>query len=128
MDIIASAGLCLTVCIIAQLLKENGEIRIALVLLSVSLLFIRLTGSITQIRQLISDLIDKTGLEEIYIKVIFKELGICYITQITSDCCRDSGQSALATQAQIAGKLSMLAIAVPLFKAVIEMIETLIVR
>lgn len=128
MGILTSAGLCIMVCIIAQLLKDNGEIRIALVLLCVSILFIRLTGSITEIRQLVSELMDKTGLSEVYLRVLFKGLGICYITQITADCCRDSGQSALASQAEIAGKLSMIVIALPLFKAVLEIIEVLIVR
>lgn len=128
MGIFTSAGLCITVCIIAQLLKDNGEIRIALVLLCVSILFIGLSGSIVEIKQLVSELMEKTGLSEVYLRVLFKGLGICYITQITADCCRDSGQSALASQAEIAGKLSMIVIALPLFKAVLEIIEVLIVR
>lgn len=126
MDILSSAGLCLTVCIISQLLKGNGEIRTALVLLCVSILFIRLTGNIAQIRELISDLIEKTDLDESYLRIMFKGLGICYITQIASDCCRDSENSTLATQVEIAGKIAMLVLSLPLFKAVLGMIEALV--
>lgn len=128
MEILSSAGLCLTVCVISQLLKENGEIRTALVLLCVSILFIRLTGSISQIKELIEDITEKTDLDENYLKILFKGLGICYITQIASDCCKDSGNTALATQSEIAGKTAVLVLALPLFKAVLGIIEDLVIR
>ncbi|SDB15221.1 stage III sporulation protein AD [Ruminococcaceae bacterium FB2012] len=126
MDIISAAALCITVSIMAQVLKDNGEIRTALVIICVTVIFIRAAADISSIGALVSELLEKTGLDEIYFKVLFKGLGVCYISGISADCCRDSGQSALASVIEITGRISMIVIAIPLFKAVIELVENLL--
>ena len=126
MDIITTAALCITVCIMAHVLKEHGEIRTALVIICITVIFIKAASEITDVSDMISGLMDKTGLDEIYLKVLFKGLGICYISEISSNCCRDSGQSALASVIDIVGKLSMTVIALPLFKAVAEIVDALL--
>ena len=126
MDIISAAALCITVSIMAQVLKENGEIRTALVIICVTVIFVRTAADLTDIGETVSGLLDRTGLDEIYLKVIFKGLGICYISEISSSCCRDSGQTALASVIEIIAKLSMTLTALPLFKAVTELVETLL--
>lgn len=127
MDILSVCALCICVCIVSQLLNGNVELKIAVVLLCVSVVFIKITGSILQLKDLISGLLDKAGLDGMYLNVIFKGLGICYISQISADCCRDSGQSSLAAQIELAGKLAMIVVAIPLFSSVIELIETILV-
>ena len=127
MSIFSAAVLCFTVCAVSSLLRNNGELRLALTVVTVAILFAAAAENLLSIKQLISDLLDKTGLDELYLRVIFKGLGICYISQLSADCCRDSGQSALASQIEIAGKLSMITVALPLFKAVIELIEDLLI-
>lgn len=127
MSIFSAAVLCFTVCAVSSLLRDNGELRLALTVVTVAILFAAAAENLLSIKQLISDLLDKTGLDELYLRVIFKGLGICYISQLSADCCRDSGQSALASQIEIAGKLSMITVALPLFKAVIELIEDLLI-
>ena len=126
MDIISAAALCITVCAVSHLLRGNGEIRLALALVCITVLLVRLAADLTSIRELISELLERTGLEETYLKVIFKGLGICYISVISSDLCRDSGQTALAAQIEIFGRLAMLITALPLFRAVIEIVEALL--
>ena len=126
MSIISAAALCVTVSIMAQVLKENGEVRTALVIVCVTVIFIRAAEDISSIGALVTELLEKTGLDEVYLKVLFKGLGVCYISGISADCCRDSGQSALASVIEMIGRLSMLVIAIPLFRAVIELIQNMV--
>ncbi|MBR6874084.1 MAG: hypothetical protein IKN17_11330 [Ruminococcus sp.] len=123
MDIITTAALCITVCIITQVLRDSGEMKLALIILCVTVVFMSLTSQLLGVRELVGELLDKTGLDEAYLRMIFKGLGICYITVISADICRDSGQSALAAQIEIAGKLAMTVTALPLFRAVTEIVE-----
>ena len=46
-----------------------------------------------------------------YLTILFKSLGICYIVQLASDYCKDCGENALASQVTLAGKLARFGIA-----------------
>ena len=61
-----------------------------------------------------------------YLAILFKGLGISYLTQLASDICRDSGESSLAVQTETAGKTALLIIALPLFEKVSELAVGLI--
>ena len=50
-----------------------------------------------------------------YIKILLKIMGIAFITEIASDIAKDCGFTALANQSQILGKLSILAVSIPIF-------------
>ncbi|MBR6102763.1 MAG: hypothetical protein IKP95_10060 [Ruminococcus sp.] len=127
MSVFSAAVLCLAVCAVSSLLRDNGDIRLALIVTTAAVLFSGAAEQLAGIRDLIKELLDKSGLDELYLKVIFKGLGICFISQISADCCRDSGQSALASQIELVGKLSMIAVSLPLFRAVIEITEALLI-
>ena len=71
-------------------------------------------------------LLENSGLPGEYIEVLFKGLGICLVTQLASDTCRDAGEGALASKAELAGRLSLLAVGLPLFEKVVSMAVSLI--
>ena len=67
-----------------------------------------------------------SGLPAEYLQVVFKAVGICLITQLAADTCRDAGEQALAAKAELAGKCFLLLLALPLFRQLLELISTLI--
>lgn len=69
-----------------------------------------------------------TGVDGEYISIVFKTLGICILTQIASDLCRDCGESALATKTELAGKIAILAVAMPMITAIAQVSVELINR
>ena len=71
-------------------------------------------------------ILDGTGVEGGYIEILFKTLGICVLTQISSDICRDANESALATKAEIAGKIAVLAVAMPMITSIAQISVELI--
>ena len=73
-------------------------------------------------------MLDGTGVDSEYISIVFKTLGICILTQIASDLCRDCGESALATKTELAGKISILAVAMPMITAIAQVSVELINR
>ena len=71
-------------------------------------------------------LYSKTGGDSEYLTILMKCLGICYLTQLASDICHDSGEGTLAVQAETAGKAAMLAAALPLFEQAALLAQSLI--
>jgi len=57
------------------------------------------------------------GLEGYYFTLVLKCIGIAYLAEFTAELCRDAAQGALALKVQLAGKLSVLLLALPLLAA-----------
>ena len=66
------------------------------------------------------------GLPAEYLRVIFRAVGICLLTQLAADTCRDAGEQSLAAKAELAGKCFMLLLALPLFERLLSLVTGLI--
>lgn len=62
----------------------------------------------------------------LYVSVLIKVLGITLITQVLSDMCRDSGDSAAATKLEFAGKVIITAVSLPVIKGFVTYIAGLV--
>lgn len=120
-------GLCLTASIICKSLEKNsGEIKIILAIFVVCIVLFKISNELSQVISVIENLFDQSDMDSDYLKIIFKGLGICYITQLGCDCCKECGESVIASQLELAGKIAMVIISLPLFKALIAIIEGLL--
>lgn len=62
------------------------------------------------------------GLDNEYITIILKIIGISYVAEFTSDVCKDCGYGAMSNQIQTVGKLTVLGISMPIVLALLETI------
>ncbi|MDO4944112.1 MAG: SpoIIIAC/SpoIIIAD family protein [Ruminococcus sp.] len=128
MDIIMISGFCIISAVVCKILESTGrEIKTVIILAAACVLLITTADALTDISAQIKNLFDQAELDEQYVKILFKGLGICYITKLTCDFCRDCGENALAGQAELAGKIALLVISLPLFSALIEIVKTLLI-
>lgn len=58
-----------------------------------------------------------------YIQTLMKIIGITYIAEFASDLCKDAGYQTIAGQIQIFGKLSVLAVSIPVLTALLDTIQ-----
>lgn len=58
------------------------------------------------------------GISVYHVKILLKATVICVVAQIASDLCRDMGAATLAGAAELAGKISAVAVALPMIKEV----------
>lgn len=82
-------------------------------------------SQLDRILELIGTLVDYTGLEAVYYKILLKIMGLAWISQLASDICKEAGCSAISRQIDIYGKLLILSVSLPIVTALIETIETL---
>lgn len=76
--------------------------------------------------QEIQSLFEITGAQTQSVQILFKSLGICFVVQIACDACRDMGESAIATKVELAGKIAVLVISLPLFQRILSVVASLI--
>ena len=61
-----------------------------------------------------------------YLKSLMKILGITYLADFSSNICKDAGYHAVAGQIEIFGKLSILALSIPILAAILETIQNFV--
>ncbi len=91
-----------------------------------SLIFLFLIDEIASIIGLISELAESANIHMVYLQTILKIIGIAYIAEFGSQIAKDAGQGAIASKIELAGKIFILVLAIPIIKAVIEMILALL--
>lgn len=62
----------------------------------------------------------------VYVETILKIIGIAYIAEFAAQITKDAGQGAIASKIEMAGKILILAMAVPILTVLIETIIQLI--
>lgn len=90
----------------------------------VVLLFL-LSDELESVLGLFDGLAGASGLGRETFAVLLRALGTALVVQFTADLSRDAGESAAATQIELAGKVIMAASAVPLVESVIGLISEL---
>ena len=58
-----------------------------------------------------------------YVSVVVKVVGIAYISEFSSDLCRDAGYSGIASQIEMFGKLSILVMSLPVLTALLDTVR-----
>ena len=61
-----------------------------------------------------------------YFPVIIKVLAIAYITEFTASLCEDAGQKSIGTKVELAGKISVFFVAIPVFTSLLNLLGRLI--
>ena len=122
--ILAILLIAAVLCIVLR--QKNGEYAMLVSIttgIRTDLLILRhLSSSI----EIIKSYIESYGIETEYFKVALKALGIGYVTSFIADTCRDSGQTSLASKAELAGKTAIFVLSLPLLISVLNIAVGLI--
>lgn len=62
-------------------------------------------------------------LNRMYLEVLLKMIGITYIAEFSSGICKDAGYGSLGSQIEIFGKLSVLAVSMPILLALLDTVQ-----
>lgn len=66
---------------------------------------------------------DFIKINEIYLTTLLKMAGLTYIAEFASGICKDAGYGAIGTQIEIFGKLSILALSMPILLALMDTLQ-----
>lgn len=116
-------GLCivgvLTAVMALLLRRQSPQTALLLSIGAGSLIILSVLKNILLTTDSINSLLTAAGVSSDYIMILFKVLGICFLTEFTCDTVTEAGMLSLATNISFAGKVAVLAAALPLFRDVI---------
>ena len=123
MELLKLAALC-AVCILPVVLlrKQTPEQALLLTIAILAVAAARCVSLALPLMEELRALFDRAGIEPIYLSILLRTLAAALVTRLCADLCKDGGSQALASAVETAGAVAALAIAMPLLKAVVELL------
>ncbi|MGI5895724.1 MAG: SpoIIIAC/SpoIIIAD family protein [Oscillospiraceae bacterium] len=126
-SIFSIIGLAIISAMLCLLLKQyRPEFALSATLICGIVIFLTVIAEMTPLFDMIRTTLDKIQGGNEYTMVIIKALGICYITQLASDTCQDAGERAMAGKIELAGRVAVLLLSLPMFSSILQIALELI--
>lgn len=128
MEIFQLVGLGLTATFIIVVVRQaqSKEIALLISLVAGALMFLLLVDRIAAVVQVLSDLSDRAGINRFYLTTVLKIIGIAYVGEFGAQVCRDAGENAIASKVELATKVLIMVLAIPIIVAILESIVKLL--
>lgn len=105
--------------------KESPQLALLLTAVTGILIFFMVCGYLEGLLRILRETAERAGVSSGYFAVVLKVIGIAYLTQFGAQLCADAGETAIGSKIELAGKILMMAAAVPVLTALLEMIMSL---
>ena len=123
MDILFFLGFTLVSLVFITILRrEYEEYAILLTIIVGTLIVLRLIGRLTELISAFTYLAKKAQINADYLALIFRVMGVAYVAGFGGQICRDANENTLALKLEMAGKIIILFMAVPVMVAILEMV------
>lgn len=116
--------LAVILCAVVRQLKPESAVFVSIAAGLAILIFAAKTLAPSVIA--VSELADTAGISGEFAEVLLKALAISYITSLSANVARDAGESALGAKLELAGRVSIAAISLPVFTTLAGLIVNLI--
>ncbi|MDO4295675.1 MAG: SpoIIIAC/SpoIIIAD family protein [bacterium] len=124
MSIVLIAVIGVTAVLLAVPLKSlKSEYGLYLGITAALFIFLYGLGKLSGILEAIRQMEESIPISHSYLHSLLKMAGITYVAEFASGICRDAGYSAIGMQIEIFGKLSILAVSMPILLALLETLK-----
>ena len=126
-DILKIAAIAIIAAICAVVVKKNvQELGLVLALMAGVLILSYALGAVQSVKDVLDTLADTAGLSPAILSPVIKTVGIAIITHVSAEVCRDAKESGIASFLETAGAACALFVALPLVRAVLDMVVGLL--
>ncbi len=103
-----------------QIKPEFGMLLIMTACLLIGVLALWKIRDVISFIRILDDYLGENG---IYLKLLLKMIGITYVAEFGANLCRDAGYHAVAQQIEFYGKLTILAVSMPILMSLFELLS-----
>lgn len=101
----------------------HPEFSVLISLMACTIVMFYIVTKLAQVFELFRCFQSLIPLKKEYLQVLIKMIGITYVTEFAVNICKDGGYQAIASQIEIFGKISVLAVSIPVFQALLVLIQ-----
>lgn len=123
MDIIKIAALGLAATLLGIMLKgQKKEYELFISMGACLCIFYFIVTKLEIVLSVLNQMQDYVKIDAGYVGILLKMIGITYVSEFSANLCKDAGYQAVAGQIEMFGKLSILAISMPVLLVLLETI------
>ena len=128
MELLIKAGAAAFVAaVIALLIRgKNPELAYALAVVCAVLISISAASVLSDIKELVSELILASGLSASVYAPVVKCVAIAFLTRLICDTCRDAGQSGVSSAVEYLGSAAAVFTVLPLLRSMLSSLGELV--
>ena len=123
MEIIKIIGVGLIALIIIIIVKQyRPEFTMYVSVAAGIIILLLVMDKLSSIIDLLTNLANKTSVNNEFIFLLIKITGIAILTEFASSVCKDSGETAIASKVDMGGKIIIIAMSIPIIASLLETI------
>ncbi|AUG57670.1 MAG TPA: stage III sporulation protein AD [Ruminiclostridium sp.] len=123
MEIFQIVILAVVATLIIMVLKvQRPEIALQISIITGVIIFFVVLGKTSAVIELLKTYADKANIDTVYFSTLLKIIGIAYIAEFGSEICKDAGESAIASKVELAGKVIIIVLAVPIVTSLLDLV------
>ena len=127
MTVAQVVGIALVASVLLVLLRQaRPEWAVLISIVTAVAVFLLLVDDMAAVIRIIEQVAGRADLDTRYVDTLLKIVGVAYLAEFGAQLCRDAGESALAAKVELAGKVVILLLAVPILMAVLELLVGLL--
>ena len=127
MSVAGMIGIALVAALFAVMLRRShGEYALLLSIGGGVILLLSILSQAMPAFEQINQWLSAAGITGETTGILLKTLGICFLTQFAADWRKAAGQGALASKVEMAGKVTVVVLALPLFQSIASTAVSLI--
>ena len=129
MNLFSVIGIAIAATVISVILKQSRpEFALLVSICTGIFVFLFVLDELKPVVDWLVNLSGRYGTVSRYFAPLLKVLGIAYLAQFAAQFCRDAGENALALKVELAGKVIILGLSIPVLGTVFKMIEDVLFK
>ncbi|MDQ7792997.1 MAG: stage III sporulation protein AD [bacterium] len=121
MEVLQVAGLALVTLVVLLLIRQDRpELAVQLTMALGAVIFALVLGRVLGILEALETLATRAGVDRYHLGTVLRIIGVAYVAEFAAQVCRDAGEGAVAGKVEMAGKVLILAMALPIILAVLD--------
>jgi stage III sporulation protein AD len=116
----------IAVILVVLIRQYRPEIALQISVVTGLLIFLLIIFKLASVLEELQMFSRQINIDLVYISTIFRIVGIAYIAEFGAQVCKDAGENAIASKIELAGKVIILVLAVPILMALMDLIKNII--
>lgn len=127
MDIIRIIGIGLITALLSLFIKQQRpEFAMMLPMIGTAAILFVIAPYLKEILSMFERIADEAGLESRYLHLVIKIIGVAYLCQFASELCKDAGEGSMASKIELAGKVMILTLSMPVIHQLLDLVGSII--
>ncbi len=127
MEIMKIAAIAIGGVIMAAIVKNfKPELSLYVVLATVIVIFLMALDKLTSVFQFLSSVYGEMTYGKDFFPIVIKVLVVAYLADFTSQLCKDAGEGAIGSKVELAGKIVIFYLSMPILLAILDLINSIL--